>query len=982
MTNKEKELLSIDETQDYYVEKLIEIINGNDTRFHELKEIDFTSPTGTGKTVMVSKLINRLPEYFFVVTTLSRGQLRVQIDNKIKSLVKQNNFIVYGLNEYTKNTHLQEKDIINSLPKYKKIIWIRDEGHIATNRWQEVLKSKSSHIINFSATNKYCNGIQCNFTHTMMLRTVSQNIGTPEDALDKLEEVKKAHLAVADYNPCALFRLFYNSNVERVINECEKRGLKYINITNEDFNMEEICKDDNQYDVIINKLKITEGIDLKRCHVIYMDNKPTSESTVVQIIGRARRNALFWRNDIDILAKGNEKLLEQTRRCYIYYNVPDTKLEQSQTGELSYSLCDIISIERLKPDTDIYVKKGQMRNGLSVIELEGKTGKYHISVDKELHFNVVDNNDFYKVKSISTENNVLDLRKYDISIQSIGLKNNAIEYFRSRKLVTSKKYDINKYFYFLYKKHLERTKPSVLEELENRRLEFRARINDPYHLCDDRILRSVFMELDIYFDYSFFKHSVKKEFSLSERQNAYDESKILPPPYDEKKWILESYFGIGKTLGKEFLNYVDWVEYYDYSSYEKLDDFLEQSTRVVQIGVDEYKVFSHPLTKYLKWEGIKTLDDLKQKISITKGNYILKAKTSLWKKMISEINTFDDIDNYDSKIVNLSTLNDMFSIGLLKREIKTIIASNYPLIKCSADEFVRENIYEVNKKNGIPKKCKKQIFIYKNEVETNFKNYTKIINDKEIGTIGPDNMKYSNGKYIEDKPVSSKIDSYCKFNRFIESKYKREIDECKSKLFNGENNFGFDKLCNSCLGFCVEYYSKMIVYGDKIFRSFIDDAMREAKSKEINDIIRVRAAFLAYKYEMTCCFGDKVVSVIPNITIEKMIENNYVKFINTVVELGNKAAKFVKQTMYANETDPLYNIDPNLSVEHISALCDFISEDTILDLKCTSSINLSHIKQVLAYHYLSTKRSDIEIRKVVVYDAVSDKSVIIELRND
>lgn len=79
MTNKEKELLSIDKTQDFYVEKLIEIINGTDSRYKELKEIDFTSPTGTGKTIMVSKLINRLPNYFFVITTLSRGQLSKQI---------------------------------------------------------------------------------------------------------------------------------------------------------------------------------------------------------------------------------------------------------------------------------------------------------------------------------------------------------------------------------------------------------------------------------------------------------------------------------------------------------------------------------------------------------------------------------------------------------------------------------------------------------------------------------------------------------------------------------------------------------------------------------------------------------------------------------------------------------------------------------------------------------------------------------------
>ena len=111
MTKKEA-LLEINETQDFYVSKLSDIITGEDNRFEDLKEIDFTSPTGTGKTVMVAKLINSLPNFFFVITSLSRGQLRYQVEGKIRDLCKGNNFVVFGLNEYTKNTILQEKDII------------------------------------------------------------------------------------------------------------------------------------------------------------------------------------------------------------------------------------------------------------------------------------------------------------------------------------------------------------------------------------------------------------------------------------------------------------------------------------------------------------------------------------------------------------------------------------------------------------------------------------------------------------------------------------------------------------------------------------------------------------------------------------------------------------------------------------------------------------------------------------------------------
>ena len=266
--NREQALKEINDTQDFYVHKLIDIVKGVDRKFEHLKEIDFTSPTGTGKTIMVAKIIESLPDYFFIVTSLSKGQLKVQVKNKIDSLLSQNNYVVFGLNDLTRHSKLKEAELLKLLGG-KKVIWIRDEGHIATNRWFEVLSKISCQIINFSATNLHNNGIQCNFMHTMMLRTVVQSIGSPSEALDKLLEVKKTHAQVLNYNPCALFRILNDENLSQVIRECEKRNLKYINITDEDFDMTELCEDSNEYDVIINKLKITEGIDLRRCHDIY-----------------------------------------------------------------------------------------------------------------------------------------------------------------------------------------------------------------------------------------------------------------------------------------------------------------------------------------------------------------------------------------------------------------------------------------------------------------------------------------------------------------------------------------------------------------------------------------------------------------------------------------------------------------------------------------------------------------------------------------
>lgn len=151
---KKEAFKEINDTQDYYINELIEKLN--DKELDYLKEINFSSPTGTGKTNMMALLIKKMPDYFFLVTTLSKGQLNVQVENKLKSLCKDhNNFKVYGVASFTSNTKLQAEDILNILPKDDtKVIWLRDEGHINTNKWSNLLTEKCDKIVNFSATNK------------------------------------------------------------------------------------------------------------------------------------------------------------------------------------------------------------------------------------------------------------------------------------------------------------------------------------------------------------------------------------------------------------------------------------------------------------------------------------------------------------------------------------------------------------------------------------------------------------------------------------------------------------------------------------------------------------------------------------------------------------------------------------------------------------------------------------------------------------
>ena len=216
---KQEAFKEINETQDYYVNELLNKINNTAEEY--MKVINFQSPTGTGKTKMMAKLINLMPDVFFIVTTLSKGQLDRQIETNLKADCKYDNFAVYGCQKYTVNSKLQANDILSLIPTNKQFIWLRDEGHINTNRWEDLLKDKAFKMINITATPDNAD-IKCNFTNTMMLRTVHQNTGTPEDAIKKLLEVKKQHSNVKNYNPCAIFRCIDDrALLNKIIKACE-----------------------------------------------------------------------------------------------------------------------------------------------------------------------------------------------------------------------------------------------------------------------------------------------------------------------------------------------------------------------------------------------------------------------------------------------------------------------------------------------------------------------------------------------------------------------------------------------------------------------------------------------------------------------------------------------------------------------------------------------------------------------------------------
>ena len=393
----------INKTQDGYVHQLAEMIksrlswegmkNFTENPDAALKEINFGSPTGTGKTKMMAKLANELgQDYYFIITTLSKSELPIQTERSLKKDTLYNNWEVYGNCSFTKNSNLTKEEILATFPRGRKIIWIRDEGHIENRNWQELLVNRVDLVVNFSATNKYLQGINCDFSDTEMRRTIEQLDGTPEDALEKLKDVKEQLQAVKNYNPCAILRATTPESEEECVEACKKLNLTYKKITNTRTNVQKLCKNNSDIDVIIQKYKMTEGIDIQRCHVLWMDNKPQDVATSIQFAGRSCRNALLYANpreiEMDIFAPENEDIYYNGKRAYLFYGIPGTRLETNDEGGFLLPFCDRVSCQKIKPGI-IKVVDGKLDNGLKVVELLGCTGTYEISQDPETKFNIV-----------------------------------------------------------------------------------------------------------------------------------------------------------------------------------------------------------------------------------------------------------------------------------------------------------------------------------------------------------------------------------------------------------------------------------------------------------------------------------------------------------------------------------------------------------------------------------------------------------------
>lgn len=705
---KKREIQIINSIQDKYVKQLIKTLDDSAS----VKEVFLTSPTGTGKSKMIAKLINSDwgKKHFCVITTLSRGDLNIQLNDSLQKDCNPDDFIVYGSSQLTATTLLRPADVqatVREKAKNRPIIWIRDEAHIETNNFKIALENMYEHIVNVSATNSI-QGIECDFSATCMLRTpVVEKTGDVSVALDKLLEVKKQHAIVPHYNPCAVFRCINNPTLhDKITTECEKRGLKYIDLNEDDtVSMKELCQDDNEYDVIINKRKIVEGVDLKRAHVMYLGNIPSNPATIIQFAGRARRNALLWKTDFDIFDERYADLYNSTKNCYIFFNVDckDSKEQQKVEETLRNAFRDTRSVEEFTVGTKLEVNNGQLLNGIYVYQLLGQTGTFVVVHDDRLNCNVVNPlSDFYSTKE-----------------RAIGV-----------------------------------------------------------------------------------------------------------------------------------------------------------------IPAHGYKI----------------------------------VEQELWGER---------------------------TIGY----------------------------YDTDKNREIPY----SIYVP----------YKQKINDYESAAIACEYFKYisDNKKWMTIKSVSDFLDkTSSKAVAFIDNKYKEELDygiQCieERHLSAGKNNFDFNRICNSCLGWLVEFYTKYLIFGRDFLLEEIKEAQSEAKTDAESQPIIFYACYLKYKKIMTGAFGNSVAKFIKGPSISDYIKADYKKFVNTVITLAKRTQDFLVNQLHLSFKKDGLLFDEKLSIQNITGKADFVAEDTIVDLKTTNNITKRYIRQVLFYHYLSTKRSDLNIKRVIVYDCVSGNYV-------
>ena len=346
---------------------------------HVKDEVTFKSPTGSGKTYMMFKIMERLLEkdknLIFIVSSLSKSDLAYQNHEKFVNFCKNKSIVnpyyidvettpeetLYipldynayslGRDKYKKGTKLMQGaflSFINEIKQAKKkIILIRDECHQATKNLDE-LKEKGNFwkILNLSATPNVTQ-ITCEITNKeavdakLIKKIESSKSENIHEAFDKLKEIKKEYNNGLHINPCLIIQISNKDNgqaefekIKKILND-EYVDFQWMYITGDAKNNEtnsdiaklplkewkNEAKHSKTLDVIIFKMMITEGWDIPRACMLFQVRDSQSKQMDEQVIGRIRRNPILlnWENYND-----KPNLQELATTCWVWGIIPES----------------------------------------------------------------------------------------------------------------------------------------------------------------------------------------------------------------------------------------------------------------------------------------------------------------------------------------------------------------------------------------------------------------------------------------------------------------------------------------------------------------------------------------------------------------------------------------------------------------------------------------------------------------------------------
>lgn len=345
-------LPEIIELQNRAVEKLISLTTAGAKRAYT-----FRAPTGSGKTYMMGDYMNRLlgihSDVVFLVSSLSKSDLAGQNYEKFCEYRDKNGFSnlnpflissetaaeerLYIPTDY--NVYLLPRDLYKAESRLmqgpmlmflhelrwtagKRIIWIKDESHIATSNLDAIAGNYFEMTINFSATPNLKRGqypdveiTDAEAEQCKLIKAVVEGAETDSvnDALNKFLEIKTQYRNLLSVNPCLIIQISNKNQADIELNSeilpalAKHPDLKWMIIGNDP----KLCDTNDVFkakklpvskwknyakgslsgiDVIIFKLVISEGWDIPRACMLYQARNSRSTQLDEQVMGRIRRN--------------------------------------------------------------------------------------------------------------------------------------------------------------------------------------------------------------------------------------------------------------------------------------------------------------------------------------------------------------------------------------------------------------------------------------------------------------------------------------------------------------------------------------------------------------------------------------------------------------------------------------------------------------------------------------------------------------------